>query len=210
MEKLKSLMISPQILFYILWCLVMPFFVINIYYDFASLNNHYLWSITIAILVILLWVYLIYKKMMIFSIQFVQQIIPHRSLKYIFLHLFFKVPLILMLVLDSNLLSFLLVIVSLMMHSAMLFELLKCKGKIPRNQIFERSIEIFWACCMQLIVMLLSFKKVIIVWTYLPIDIKFYFSKTDKQWSTRSWRNLYYHYSNKVNLNINQLIYFFS
>ena len=160
LKYIQSAYDLPESQFWILWWLILPFFIINIYSDLITFRHHLRYSLfSSLILIISIWLW-IYKKFDFLRHEFVQKIYPYNSLLYIYLSLFIKIPLILLFISSSQMVSNLLITSILMIKSTLLFLLIKHKVKLPLQENFNRSFEIFGNSVMLLVTMVISVNKV--------------------------------------------------
>ena len=148
--------VPPETQFWVLCSMILPFFSISIYNDLTNFKHHMKYSvITSLICVVLVW-YWVYKKRSFWGSQFMQRIHPYYSLSYTYLSMSIRIPLILLFILTSQMISRLLVIIILIAQSTLLFSLFQSKGKLPLQQNFTKATEIFGNSVMLLITMIIS------------------------------------------------------
>ena len=152
--------IQPESILWLCWCIVMPFFCINIYNDLTTFRHHLKLSLLSSLILIMICIYCVLKRSSFMSNVTIQKINPYNSLTYIYLSLTIRIPIVAIYLSQVQMLSFLLMMLIFIMHSSLLFALIKFSIKLPLQQNFNRATEILWISIMHLVIMIVAVEKV--------------------------------------------------
>ena len=150
--------IQPESILWLCWCIVMPFLCINIYYDLTTYKHHLKLSLFSTFIILLICLYCVLKRLSFISNWTIQKINPYNNLTYIYLTI--RIPIVTIYLSQIQMLSYLLMILILMMHSSLLFAWIKYSVKLPLQQNFSRAAEVFGNSVMQLVIMIIAIDKV--------------------------------------------------
>ena len=160
LKYLQTFEIEPQTTFVILWWLILPFMLVNVYYEFWNLSSHMMASFSMILVIVMFIMFWILKRSSFMSNKFVQSIDQYKSLACIYLTLLIRVPLLLLLVASSRTYKIALMIAVLTMQWSLLFALISHKVKLPLQHNFNRATELFSNSVMLIVVMVSTVDKV--------------------------------------------------
>ena len=155
--------LSSETILWILSMMILPFFSISMYYDLATIHNHYASSFFSILILITIVIYWVLNKMSFFKTDSIQKIDPFNSLTYTYLNLLSRVPLVMLFLLDSNMEMNILIVVIIVNHWSILYLLVTHNNRLPFHQNFNRATDVFWNSVMLLVILVISMDKVRIV-----------------------------------------------
>ena len=88
---LQNFKMGQQTTFVILWWVVLPFMLVNTYYEFWNLSSHIIASFSILLIIVMFLLFWIFKRSSFMNQQFIQSIDQFNSLTYIYLTLLIRV-----------------------------------------------------------------------------------------------------------------------
>ena len=157
------LKMSWETMLWTLSMMILPFFSISMYYDLATIQNHYASSFFSILILIIIVIYWVLNKMWFFKPGLIQKIDPFNSLTYIYLNLLSRVSLVMLFLFDSNMGMNILLVVIIVNHWSIVLVLIIQNNRLPFHQNFNRATDVFWNSVMLLVILVISMEKVRIV-----------------------------------------------
>ena len=162
LKLLSVINLSKSTTIWLLWLLILPFALINIYYDLSTIEDHYIFSFFSILFLAIAVCYWWYTKLSFLKSDVIQEMDPFNNLTYIILNLLSRIPLMMLFVFKSNMAMNVLLIIIIAQYWSILYVLVRHNIKLPFNQNFNRATDVFWSSVMLLVILVISLDKVII------------------------------------------------